>query len=239
MKIGLFYGSTTCYTEMAAEKIRTLIGPELVDLHNIKDVPLIRMQEYDILILGISTWDFGELQEDWESRWEDIADLHLEGRIIALFGLGDQLGYGEWFQDALGMLHDQLVPKGVKLVGYWPNEGYEFDASKALIDDGRHFVGLALDDANQYDQTESRIEQWVDQILGGNSRAAVTPGFLTAVAMAPCHRPLPARHVEKDLVTGPLNRRQLRRFPACRPRFLATGRINRTDFLNRYHRMTL
>ena len=39
MKIGLFYGSTTCYTEMAAEKIRALIGPELVDLHNIKDVP--------------------------------------------------------------------------------------------------------------------------------------------------------------------------------------------------------
>ena len=149
MKIGLFYGSTTCYTEMAAEKIRALIGPELVDIHNIKDVPLVRMQEYDILILGISTWDFGELQEDWESRWEDIADVNLEGRIIALFGMGDQ-----------------LVPKGVKLVGYWPNEGYEFDASKALIDDGRHFVGLALDDANQYDQTESRIEQWVDQILG-------------------------------------------------------------------------
>ena len=128
MKIGLFYGSTTCYTEMAAEKIRALIGPELVDLHNIKDV-------------------------------------HLEGRIIALSGMGDQLGYGEWYQDALGLLHDQLVPKGVRLVGYWPNEGYEFDASKALIDDGRHFVGLALDDANQYDQTESRIEQWVDQIL--------------------------------------------------------------------------
>ncbi len=165
MKIGLFYGSTTCYTEMAAEKIRALIGPELVDLHNIKDVPLTLMQEYDILILGISTWDFGELQEDWESRWEDIQDVQLEGRIIALFGMGDQLGYGEWYQDALGLLHDQLVPKGVKLVGYWPNEGYEFDASKALIDDGRHFVGLALDDANQYDQTESRIEQWVDQIL--------------------------------------------------------------------------
>ena len=141
------------------------MGSEMCIRDSIKDVPLARMQEYDILILGISTWDFGELQEDWESRWEDIADLHLEGRIIALFGMGDQLGYGEWYQDALGLLHDQLVPKGVKLVGYWPNEGYEFDASKALIDDGRHFVGLALDDANQYDQTESRIEQWVDQIL--------------------------------------------------------------------------
>ncbi|PJG58931.1 flavodoxin FldB [Aeromonas cavernicola] len=166
MKIGLFYGSTTCYTEMAAEKIRTLLGPELVDLHNIKEVPLRRMEDYQVLILGISTWDFGELQEDWESHWQEIADLHLTGRIVALFGLGDQLGYGEWFQDALGLLHDQLLSKAVSLVGYWPNEGYEFDASKALIDHDRYFVGLALDEANQYDQTDERIAQWVAQILG-------------------------------------------------------------------------
>jgi flavodoxin II len=32
-----FYGSSTCYTEMAAEKIRDIIGPELVTLHNLKD----------------------------------------------------------------------------------------------------------------------------------------------------------------------------------------------------------
>ena len=75
------------------------------------------------LILGISTWDFGELQEDWESRWEDIADLHLEGRIIALFGMGDQLGYGDWYQDALGLLHDQLVPKGGQAGGLLAQRG--------------------------------------------------------------------------------------------------------------------
>lgn len=32
--------------------------------------------------------------------------------------MGDQLGYGEWFLDALGMLHDKLATKGVKFVGY-------------------------------------------------------------------------------------------------------------------------
>jgi len=35
MKMGLFYGSSTCYTEMAAEKIREILGVELVDLHNL------------------------------------------------------------------------------------------------------------------------------------------------------------------------------------------------------------
>ena len=29
MQIGLFFGSTTCYTEMAAEKIQQIIGEDL------------------------------------------------------------------------------------------------------------------------------------------------------------------------------------------------------------------
>ena len=165
MNIGLFYGSTTCYTEIAAEKIREQLGAELVDLHNIRDVPLARAQDYPILILGISTWDFGELQEDWESHWDDIDTLDLEGHVVALFGMGDQLGYGEWFQDALGMLHDKVVARGASVVGYWPNQGYEFEASKALTEDGKYFVGLSLDEANQYDDTDPRIETWVAQIL--------------------------------------------------------------------------
>ena len=47
MQIALFYGSTTCYTEMAAEKIREIIGEETVSLHNIKDEPLKNAEQYD------------------------------------------------------------------------------------------------------------------------------------------------------------------------------------------------
>ncbi len=32
--IGLFYGSSTCYTEMAAEKIRDRLGEECINLSN-------------------------------------------------------------------------------------------------------------------------------------------------------------------------------------------------------------
>jgi len=145
MNMGLFYGSSTCYTEMAAEKIRDIIGPELVTLHNLKDDSPKLMEQYDVLILGIPTWDFGEIQEDWEAVWDQLDDLNLEGKIVALYGLGDQLGYGEWFLDALGMLHDKLSTKGVKFVGYWPTEGYEFTSPKPVIADGQLFVGLALE----------------------------------------------------------------------------------------------
>lgn len=112
MKIGLFYGSSTCYTEMAAEKIREILGEDLVDLHNLKDVSPKLMEDYSILILGIPTWDFGELQEDWEAIWPQLPALDLKGKIVAMYGMGDQLGYGEWFLDALGMLHDQIAPLG-------------------------------------------------------------------------------------------------------------------------------
>ncbi|ALS99540.1 flavodoxin FldB [Lacimicrobium alkaliphilum] len=164
-KIGLFYGSSTCYTEMAGEKIRDALGADLVELHNIQEVPLKHAEHYDILIFGISTWDFGELQEDWESKWDDIRELDLKGKVVALYGLGDQIGYTDWFQDALGMLHDELVLLGCQIIGYWPNQGYDFAASKALTEDGSHFVGLSLDDENQYDLSDERIDKWVDQLL--------------------------------------------------------------------------
>ncbi|WP_416307806.1 flavodoxin FldB [Neptunicella sp. SCSIO 80796] len=163
--IGLFYGSTTCYTEMAAEKIQQALGQELVDLHNIKEVALSLAEQYDVLIFGISTWDFGELQEDWESHWDDIRSLDLANKTVALYGMGDQTGYAEWFQDALGLLHDELVLLDCQIIGYWPNQNYEFIASKALTEDRTHFVGLSLDDENQYDLTDARIEQWTEQLL--------------------------------------------------------------------------
>ncbi|MFA0031022.1 flavodoxin FldB [Vibrio sp. 10N.261.49.A12] len=166
MKIGLFYGSTTCYTEMAAEKIRGIIGEDLVDIHNVKESPLSLMADYDLLLLGISTWDFGEIQEDWNELWEDIATTPMKGKVVALFGLGDQEGYGEWFLDAMGLLHEELKTAGAEFVGFWPNDdSYEFEASKALTEDKSQFVGLALDEDSQYELSDDRIASWVEQVL--------------------------------------------------------------------------
>ncbi|WP_261887335.1 flavodoxin FldB [Vibrio aerogenes] len=165
MKIDLFYGSTTCYTEMTAEKIRAILGEDLVDIHNVKETPLTEMEAYDFLILGISTWDFGEIQEDWHAVWNQIQQLNLHGKFIALYGLGDQQGYGEWYLDAMGLLHDELSSCGVTFLGYWPNQGYEFESSKALTEDGNHFVGLALDEDSQYELTDERLANWCEQIL--------------------------------------------------------------------------
>ena len=165
MHIGLFYGSSTCYTQMVAEKIQALLGADLVTLYNLKETPIQTMAQYDALIFGISTWDFGEIQEDWLANWDAIDQVKLGGKQIALFGLGDQQGYGEWFLDAMGLLHDKLLLQGCQMVGYWPNEGYQFEASKALVDEGRYFVGLALDETSQYQLTDERLARWLPQVL--------------------------------------------------------------------------
>ena len=168
-KIGLFYGSSTCYTEMAAEKIAEAIngisGTELVVLHNIASDSIALMTDYQYLILGIPTWDYGELQEDWESNWDAIDSLDFSTIQVAVYGLGDQIGYPEWFQDALGYLWAKVVNLGASAVGAWPNKGYSFKQSKALTDDGKFFVGLPLDDENQLDLTDDYIAQWCEQIL--------------------------------------------------------------------------
>lgn len=164
-KIALFYGSSTCYTEMVAEKIQSAIGESLVDVFNVDTTPVIEAQFYEFLIMGIPTWDYGELQEDWEEIWPELDDLKLDGKKVAVFGLGDQVGYPEWFLDAMGYLYHKLKKRGATMVGHWPNEGYEFEASKALTENEKHFVGLALDEENEFTLSQERIDQWCHSLL--------------------------------------------------------------------------
>lgn len=159
--IGLFYGSTTCYTEMVAERIQALLGENRIDINNISQVPINNIFLYESLIFGIPTWDYGELQEDWDLIWDDLCELDLNGKTVAIFGLGDQVGYGQWFQDAIGYLAQQLQSAGATLTGLWPNEGYQFEASKGLTDDGKYFLGLALDEETQAELSDSRLTQWL------------------------------------------------------------------------------
>jgi len=163
--IGLFYGSTTGNTDDVAQQLLELLSEYDVELHDVADSDLSLLASYEYLILGIPTWDFGELQEDWLDQWGQLDSLAMAGKHCALFGLGDQIGYGEWFLDAMGLLHDQLQQRGATMVGYWPVDGYKFEASKALTSDSKQFVGLALDEDTQHIDTAERLEQWAAQIL--------------------------------------------------------------------------
>ena len=40
-----------------------------------------------------------------------------------------------------------------------------FETSKALTEDGKQFVGLALDEDSQYELSDERIATWVEQVM--------------------------------------------------------------------------
>ncbi|MGK7932212.1 MAG: flavodoxin FldA [Microcystaceae cyanobacterium] len=161
--IGLFYGTETGKTEAAAEMIQSELGGDgTVDLINISDVEAEELENYDYLVIGCPTWNIGELQSDWEGIYEDLDNIDFTGKKIAYFGTGDQIGYADNFQDAMGILEEKISALGGKTVGYWPTDGYDHEDSKA-VKNGK-FVGLALDEDNQSDETEDRIKTWVAQI---------------------------------------------------------------------------
>jgi flavodoxin I len=160
MSIAIVYGSSGGNTQNVAELIKKSLGKE-ADLIDIGKADAKTLNGYDKLILGTSTWYNGELQDDWDSF--DKNSLELGGKTVALFGLGDQDGYSDEFVDGVGILYDIAIKKGAKIVGAKNStSGYSFGSSKAVVDG--HFVGLIIDEDNQSELTNSRVESWVGSI---------------------------------------------------------------------------
>ena len=164
MKAALFYGTTTGNTGDIADKIKDEWDVSELELFDVADSSLNAATNYELLIFAIPTWDYGEVQEDWQEVWDEVDQLDFTGKQAAFIGLGDQFGYPEWFVDAMGMLHDKIAARGAEVVGHWSVDGYEFEGSKALTKDKKHFIGLALDEDWQREETANRITNWLDQV---------------------------------------------------------------------------
>ena len=165
-KIGLFYGTDTGNTETIAEQIADLIrgrGIE-IDSYDIFRVKERTLEDYEYLVLGVSTWYDGELQSDWDDYFYDFEKIDFTGKKVAIFGLGDQYGYSETFLDGVGILGEAVLEKNGKLYGKWSTESYYHDESVAELEEGL-FCGLAIDEDNQSELTDERVDKWVNQIL--------------------------------------------------------------------------
>lgn len=163
-EIGLIYGSDEGNTEAVAYRIQQRLGEDVCDVFDVADITQLEFADYNKIILGIPTWDFGQIQSDWEEFWDDVSEVDFSNKTVAMFGLGDQFGYGDFFLDAMGMLHDVVKAKGATMIGYWSTEGYEFDASKALLEGQPTFVGLGIDEDQQPELTKERLDLWCQQI---------------------------------------------------------------------------
>jgi flavodoxin I len=161
-KIGIFFGSTTGNTESIAEMLQAKLGEENVELHNVESASVADLANYQNVIFGVSTWGIGDLQDDFQDFIGDLGDADLSGKVVALYGLGDSSSYPDSFVDGMGEIYEAVDGNGCTIVGAVSAEGYDFEASRAC-EDGE-FVGLALDEDNESDQHEARVDAWLEAI---------------------------------------------------------------------------
>jgi flavodoxin I len=165
-KIGLFYGSSTGAGETAATIIKEEIessGVADVDMVIVSAQNLKAMEKYQYLIFGCSTWNIGELQDDWNLKFNELDIVDFKGRKVALFGNGDQFGYSNSFVDAIGIIGDKVAQLGGELVGFWPRDGFEFEFSRGSAEDV--MMGLPLDHDNQPNLTRQRCIDWTYWVM--------------------------------------------------------------------------
>ena len=160
MATAIFFASSTGNSEEIASKISLELNK--IEVFDLAGTKIEKVNEYDKLIFGSSTWGDGELNDDWEDVWSDFIKLDLSNKTVALFGLGDQESYSDEFCSAMGTIYEHIAKSGANIVGFTSVESYYHDASKAQIND--KFVGLVIDEDNQSELTDERIKTWVNEI---------------------------------------------------------------------------
>ena len=162
----VLYATMFGATELVAEQVAAALSRELgaqVPCRDLAYLDLAVMEQHDLLVLGLSTWNIGQLPSDLELRLPELAALDLHGKLLALFGTGDAVGYPDTYLDALEIVDDALLTTGVERIGDWPVAGYSFEASRAQR--GDMFLGLGVDEDNEPELTEERVNAWVSKVL--------------------------------------------------------------------------
>lgn len=161
-KIGVFYATTGGKTAAIADEIDFNLRKDEYDIINVGEEGINRMADYKNLILITPTYGVGEVQEDWGRVLPEMEKMNLAGKRIAVAGLGNQFAFGESFVGGMRGLYDAAVKAGAEVIGFTSTEGYKYEESEAVIDN--HFVGLALDENNQDDETPERVMEWVAEL---------------------------------------------------------------------------
>ena len=153
------YGSSTGTCESIAQTLGEKLGADVIDVSKLTAADV---KSADNLVLGTSTWGAGELQDDWYDGLKVLQGADLSGKTIAIFGCGDCSSYSDTFVGGMGELYNGIKDSGAQFIGSVETSGYTYDDSEAVID-GK-FIGLPLDEINEDDKTDARIDAWITQI---------------------------------------------------------------------------
>lgn len=160
-KLGIYYGSTSGITVGIVDELEFYLRGEDYEVFNVAD-GIENMSEFENLILLSPTYGVGELQRDWANVYEDFKKVDFTNKVVGIVGVGNQYAFGESFVGAMKHLYDVVVANGGKVVGFTSTEGYHYEECDSLV--GDQFMGLALDESNQDNDTPDRIKAWIESI---------------------------------------------------------------------------
>lgn len=161
MKYGIFYGSQTGTTADVANRIAKALGVDEADVHNVADTAPDVLGQYDVLVMGTSTWGDGEIEEDWYDFLDGAQSLDLKGKKMAVFGCGDE-SMTETFCNGVAELYKRMIKTGVTPIGRFPAMPLQFNHSDAVTDGSA--LGLLVDEVNKPELTDDRIKAWVIEL---------------------------------------------------------------------------
>lgn len=163
-KTGIFYGTTTGTTEDVARRIGKALGVTADNIYDVAKTAPSRVGDYDVIILGASTWGHGDLQPDMDDFLRGVEVLDLKGKDVAVFGCGDDT-MADTFCNGVGEMYDRLKGTGAKMIGDFGTIGYTFTDSKAVPKDAAEAEGLLIDDVNHSDMTSKRVYEWAAELV--------------------------------------------------------------------------
>ena len=158
-KIGIYFGSSSGTTADVTKTIAKRHGVDAADIHDVASADAASMANYDVLLLGGSTWGMGDLQDDWESFLPKAKGQNLAGKCVGLFGCGDSSSYSDTFCDALATIKEEMEGTSCTFIGEVAAEDYGYDETRC--EQGGKLIGLLLDEINESDKTGDRIDNWV------------------------------------------------------------------------------
>ncbi len=159
-KIAILYGSSGGNVESVAKQIQDLFDGN-ADLYNVESVSINEIKDYPYYVVATSTTGIGDLQDDWEGFLPSFAQMDFSGKKVAILALGDSASYSTSFAESMKVVYDEISDMA-EIVGQVPDEGYTYDDSTAVIDG--MWVGLPIDEDNEYDMTEERLTKWVEAL---------------------------------------------------------------------------
>lgn len=130
MNILIVYATNSGGTQHVANVIADVLqgGQHTVTVQHVRDTKPDQLSRYDAILFGSPSWDYngkeGQLHEEMRAFVEGAAGISLEGKKVAVFGLGDSsymyfTGAVNHLEKFVADCHTSLLIPSLRIDGFY------------------------------------------------------------------------------------------------------------------------